>query len=31
VSWMRELGLAVAIDRIGNVFGLRPEEKRSPR
>jgi len=23
VSWMRELGLEVAIDRIGNVFGLR--------
>ena len=23
VSWMRELGLEVSIDRIGNVFGLR--------
>jgi len=23
VSWMRELGLAVQIDRVGNIFGLR--------
>jgi len=24
VGWMRELGLEVSVDRIGNVFGLRP-------
>ena len=24
VSWMRELGLNISIDRIGNVIGLRP-------
>ena len=23
VGWMRELGLEVSVDRIGNVFGLR--------
>jgi N-carbamoyl-L-amino-acid hydrolase len=30
VSWMRELGLAVAIDRIGNVFGLRAGREALP-
>ncbi|MFO1325179.1 MAG: Zn-dependent hydrolase [Burkholderiales bacterium] len=31
VGWMRELGLEVVIDRIGNVFGLRAgREKLSP-
>ena len=24
VSWMKELGLAVTVDRIGNVVGIRP-------
>jgi N-carbamoyl-L-amino-acid hydrolase len=30
VSWMRELGLAVQIDAIGNVFGLRAGEIDGP-
>jgi len=31
VAWMRELGLAVRIDRIGNIFGIRPgQEDGSP-
>ena len=24
VAWMRELGLAVTVDRIGNIVGVRP-------
>ena len=30
VAWMRELGLEVAVDPIGNVFGLRAAP-RTPR
>ncbi len=30
VGWMRELGLEVTIDRIGNVVGLRPGEEDGP-
>jgi N-carbamoyl-L-amino-acid hydrolase len=30
VGWMRELGLEVTIDRIGNVIGLRPGETEGP-
>ena len=26
VKWMRELGLTVEIDRVGNIFGIRPGE-----
>ena len=30
VSWMRELGLAVTVDRIGNVVGTRPGQSDIP-
>jgi N-carbamoyl-L-amino-acid hydrolase len=30
VSWMRELGLEVRIDRVGNIFGLRNGTKELP-
>ncbi len=30
VNWMRELGLGVTIDRIGNVIGLRPGREDGP-
>jgi N-carbamoyl-L-amino-acid hydrolase len=30
VGWMRELGLAVTVDRIGNVFGLRAGRRGGP-
>ncbi len=30
VGWMRELGLEVTVDRIGNVVGLRPGETDGP-
>lgn len=30
VGWMRELGLQVSVDRIGNVVGLRPGEADGP-
>lgn len=30
VSWMRELGLSVSIDRIGNIVGLRPGKSEGP-
>ncbi len=30
VGWMRELGLEVTVDRIGNVVGLRPGETEGP-
>jgi N-carbamoyl-L-amino-acid hydrolase len=30
VSWMRELGLAVQVDAIGNVFGLRAGQRELP-
>ncbi|WP_193368485.1 Zn-dependent hydrolase [Pelagibius marinus] len=30
VGWMRELGLQVTVDRIGNVVGLRPGETDGP-
>ncbi|MCB1760739.1 MAG: Zn-dependent hydrolase [Gammaproteobacteria bacterium] len=30
VGWMRELGLQVSVDRIGNVLGLRPGESAGP-
>jgi N-carbamoyl-L-amino-acid hydrolase len=30
LSWMRELGLAVQIDRIGNIFGLRKGQQDLP-
>lgn len=30
VAWMRELGLAVTVDRIGNVFGTRPGRRDGP-
>ncbi len=29
-GWMRELGLAVSIDRIGNVWGIRPGSENGP-
>ncbi len=30
VSWMRDLGLTVAVDRIGNIFGTRPGRSDLP-
>jgi N-carbamoyl-L-amino-acid hydrolase len=30
VGWMKDLGLAVTVDRIGNVIGLRPGEEKGP-
>ena len=30
VAWMRELGLAVRVDRIGNIFGLRAGRRELP-
>ncbi len=30
VGWMRELGMAVLIDRIGNIFGTRPGRRPAP-
>lgn len=30
VAWMRELGLTISIDRIGNVIGLRPGREAGP-
>ncbi len=30
VGWMRELGLAVSVDRIGNVVGVRPGRRDGP-
>ncbi len=30
VGWMRDLGLEVTIDRIGNIFGLRPGTEEGP-
>lgn len=30
VAWMRELGLAVQIDRVGNILGIRPGREELP-
>ena len=30
VSWMKSLGLAVQIDQVGNIFGLRPGKENLP-
>ncbi|MCE1235880.1 MAG: Zn-dependent hydrolase [Hyphomicrobiales bacterium] len=30
VAWMKELGLDVAVDRIGNIFGTRPGSRPGP-
>src|SRR5262245_57656284 len=30
VGWMRELGLAVKIDRVGNIFGIRAGKTEQP-
>ncbi|MDJ0837873.1 MAG: Zn-dependent hydrolase [Acidobacteriota bacterium] len=30
VSWMETLGLAVSVDRIGNIFGMRPGKQDGP-
>lgn len=30
IGWMRELGLQVTTDAMGNVFGLRPGQEKGP-
>ena len=30
VRWLKELGLRVTVDRVGNIFGLRPGQKNLP-